>query len=102
MLRRAFSTSAGPGARLKWDPKKILPYEFGHVRILNNTTRDAQQSNCSAEMAHEHRQEITKMIDDCYKPTTQSGLAPGYEQIWGGVRRISLNEFSPFQSLNMC
>jgi hypothetical protein len=25
------------------------------------------------------------MIDDCYKPTTKSGLAPGYEQIWGGM-----------------
>jgi hypothetical protein len=89
LSRRFFSTAtATAGYRLKFDPRKILPHEFGHVRVLNNTTRDAQQSNCSAEMAHEHRQEITKLIDACYKPTTLSGQAPGYEQIWGGVRLL--------------
>jgi hypothetical protein len=51
---KPIATSSG-GYRLKFDPKSIMPHEFGHVRIINNTTRDAQQSNCSAEMAHEHR-----------------------------------------------
>ena len=58
-------------------------------RILNNTTRDAQQSNCSAEMSDEHRQAITKLINDQYKPTVEKGQAPGYEQIWGGTVRIT-------------
>ena len=51
---KPIATSSG-GYRLKFDPKAIMPHEYGHVRIINNTTRDAQQSNCSAEMAHEHR-----------------------------------------------
>ena len=34
----------------KFDPHSILPHEYGDVRILNNTTRDAQQSNCSASV----------------------------------------------------
>jgi len=75
----------GPKERIRFDPHKILPHEFGDVRILNNTTRDAQQSNCSAEMADEHRQAITKLIDACYEPIAASGQAPGYEQIWGGT-----------------
>ena len=64
---------------------RFRQHEFGHVRILNNTTRDAQQSNCSAEMADEHRQAITKLIDACYAPTSAAGHRPGYEQIWGGT-----------------
>ncbi len=47
---RAFSTSASTGIpvasggyRKKFDPTQILPHEFGHVRVINNTTRDAQQ-----------------------------------------------------------
>ena len=44
MIRRAFSTAvANGGYRKKFDPTKILPHEFGHVRVINNTTRDAQQ-----------------------------------------------------------
>ncbi len=66
----------------QFDPTQIIPHEYGHVRVMSNTTRDAQQSNCSAEMANEHRQEITKLIDDCYKHT--EGF-PGYEQTWGGT-----------------
>ena len=80
---------AAPGIQFTIDPAKILPHEYGDVRILNNTTRDAQQSNCSAEMADEHRQAITKLIDACYEPTTASGQAPGYEQIWGGESRTA-------------
>ena len=103
MIRRAFSTAvANGGYRKKFDPAKILPHEYGHVRVLNNTTRDAQQSNCSAEMAHEHRIQITKLIDDCYKPTTVSGQMPGYEQIWGGtvpMFDIWKRGVSPFDSL---
>ena len=69
--------SAGRVERARFDPKKILPHEFGHVRVINNTTRDAQQSNCSAEMADEHRQAITKLIDACYAPTAAAGQPPG-------------------------
>jgi hypothetical protein len=183
MLRRAFvastvrafatanasASAATAGTRKKFDPKKILPHEFGHVRVINNTTRDAQQvgvelpwfsvypsakpnhmigscqwsdegcafpscwniselcgcfltasvpllyrltrilitpthsqANCSAEMSHEHRVQITKLIDACYKPTTVSGQAPGYEQIWGGtvpMFDIWKRGVSPFDSL---
>ena len=65
-----------------FDPTKILPHEFKDVRILGNTTRDAQQSNLSAEMADEHRQQVTKLINDCYKDMEDP---PGYEQTWGGT-----------------
>jgi hypothetical protein len=82
---RTFATNAADGAmqpRKKFDPTKIYPSKAGHVRICNNTTRDAQQSNLSAEMAAIHRIQIAKLIDDCYKdmkgPT-------GVEQIWGGT-----------------
>jgi len=53
-------------------------------------------------MAHEHRIQITKLIDDCYKPTTVSGQLPGYEQIWGGtvpMFDIWKRGVSPFDSL---
>jgi hypothetical protein len=53
-------------------------------------------------MAHEHRIQITKLIDDCYKPTTVSGQTPGYEQIWGGtvpMFDIWKRGVSPFDSL---
>lgn len=75
---RLFSTSS----KRQFDPKKILPAGLHQVRILNNTARDAQQSNLSAEMADVHRQEIGKLIDDCYKDTKGP---VGYEQIWGGT-----------------
>jgi len=54
--RNIFSFTADNTTRKRFSPESILPHEFGHVRILNNTTRDAQQSNVSAEMADEHRQ----------------------------------------------
>jgi hypothetical protein len=47
-------------------------------------------------------QAITKLIDDCYKPTTLAGQAPGYEQIWGGtIPMFDLwkRGVSPFDSL---
>lgn len=81
LARRSFSATSNPNFR-KFDPTKILPSGHKQVRILNNSTRDAQQSNLSAEMADEHRQEMGKMINDVYK--TSKG-APGYEQIWGGT-----------------
>eukprot|EP00658_Telonema_sp_P-2_P022286 TRINITY_DN18907_c0_g1_i3.p1 TRINITY_DN18907_c0_g1~~TRINITY_DN18907_c0_g1_i3.p1 ORF type:complete len:718 (+),score=137.67 TRINITY_DN18907_c0_g1_i3:213-2366(+) len=84
-VHRFCAAAAQEPARIQFDPSSILPHEMGDVRIISNTTRDAQQSNCSAEMAHEHRQEITKLIDGCYEPTTSSGQAPGYEQVWGGT-----------------
>lgn len=75
------------------------------VRILNNSTRDAQQSNLSAEMADEHRQAMSALINDVYKSiqgeprhppllmlsaTNHACRAcnpgvPGYEQTWGGT-----------------
>ncbi len=71
-----------------------------HSDALHHRLRP--QSNCSAEMAHEHRIQITKLIDDCYKPTTVSGQTPGYEQIWGGtvpMFDIWKRGVSPFDSL---
>ena len=50
----------------KFNPDAILPHEFGHVRVISNTTRDAQQSNLSAEMADCHRQDITKALIDMF------------------------------------
>jgi pyruvate/oxaloacetate carboxyltransferase/biotin carboxyl carrier protein len=77
---RSFSTAA---PKRVFDPKKILPSGMGQVRVINNTTRDAQQSNLSAEMADVHRQEVGKMINDCYK--TMNTEVRGYEQTWGGT-----------------
>jgi len=68
--------------RQRFDPTAILPSDYGEIRILNNTTRDAQQSNLSAEMDHGHRVEIAKMIDDVFKDMP---VFPGYEQLWGGT-----------------
>lgn len=94
---RAFSTHATDAAyaaiaaatkakasqpRKRFDPKQIYPSKAGHVRIISNTTRDAQQSNMSAEMAAVHRLQIATLIDDCYKGIEGP---PGVEQIWGGV-----------------
>ena len=83
---RAASTAAAAAAaptklapRKKFDPKLIYPSKAGHVRICSNTTRDAQQSNLSAEMAHAHRVRIARLVDDCYN--TIEG-PPGVEQIW--------------------
>ena len=70
--------------RKKFDPKLIYPSKAGHVRICNNTTRDAQQSNLSAEMAGLHRLQIATLIDDCYK---EMNGPTGVEQIWGGTIR---------------
>lgn len=81
---RSFATLPQNRAHPKrvFDPTKILPHELGKVRILNNTARDAQQSNLSAEMADEHRQAIGKLINAVYKDIEGP---PGYEQIWGGT-----------------
>lgn len=87
---RAASTAAAASAtpakplapRKRFDPKLIYPSKAGHVRICSNTTRDAQQSNLSAEMAHAHRVRIARLVDDCYKDIEGP---PGVEQIWGGT-----------------
>jgi len=73
--------SAVPGRR-RFDPREIYPSQAGAVRICNNTIRDAQQSNLSAEMAHKHRVQVATLIDQCYASTKGP---PGVEQIWGGT-----------------
>ena len=65
-----------------FDPNAILPSERGHVRVISNTTRDAQQSNLSAEMSDAHRQEVGRMINACFEGVVGP---PGYEQTWGGT-----------------
>jgi oxaloacetate decarboxylase (Na+ extruding) subunit alpha len=82
----SFSTTSSPSSSSSsfrsFDPNSILPSGHGEVRILNNTARDAQQSNLSAEMSDDHRQVIGTMVNDCYKDINGP---PGYEQIWGGT-----------------
>jgi len=92
-------TSPRAYAARRFDPTKILPAELGAARILSNTSRDAQQSNLSAEMADVHRQAIGRLINDCYLPVGSTSAAAtdgdakpavaasylGYEQIWGGT-----------------
>jgi pyruvate carboxylase len=78
----ATTTTSSRGPRKHFKPHEIYPHKPGHVRICNNTTRDAQQSNLSAEMAHVHRMEVAKLIDDCYAKTQGP---PGVEQIYGGT-----------------
>ena len=95
---RWFSAVPSDPAKRKFSPDAILPHQYKHVRVLSNTTRDAQQSNCSAEMAHGHRVKITKMIDECYG----RGERQGYEQIWGGtipMFDIWKRGVNPFDSL---
>lgn len=76
---RNFSSSV----KARFAPHSILPHAFKDVRIIGNTSRDAQQSNLSAEMAHEHRVEVAKRVDAVYKDMTSPKR--GYEQIWGGT-----------------
>lgn len=81
-VRAASTTATTP--RKAFKPTEIYPSAAGSVRICSNTTRDAQQSNLSAEMAAVHRIQIAKLIDDCYKGIQGP---PGVEQIWGGTIR---------------
>ena len=70
----AASASGSLPPRKQFDPKLIYPTKAGSVRICNNTTRDAQQSNLSAEMAHIHRMQIGRLVDDCYKGMERPGV----------------------------
>lgn len=71
-----------PAAGKRFAPDAIYPTAVGSVRVCNNTIRDAQQSNLSAEMAAAHRLQVATMIDDCYSTTKGP---PGVEQIFGGT-----------------
>eukprot|EP00808_Paulinella_micropora_P006935 g52684.t1 len=83
IVGKAASLGAARGfAARSFDPTKILPSGLHEVRIISNTVRDAQQSNLSAEMSDEHRQEIAALINDVYKDMEGP---PGYEQTWGGT-----------------
>lgn len=79
----AVNTHESSKTRIRLAPTEILPHRPGQVRVITNTTRDAQQSNCSAEMSDEHRQQISRLINDCFVPHNEK--YPGYEQIWGGT-----------------
>lgn len=80
--RLAGAEVSAVAGRRRFDPLQIYPSQAGVVRICNNTIRDAQQSNLSAEMAHCHRVQVAKLVDACYSKTKGP---PGVEQIWGGT-----------------